>query len=419
MEITSQTQEDRYELHLKGRLDANWAEHVANAIDSAIRSGRHHIDLQFGHVTYVSSAGIRVLLKYYKQLKAVRGVLRVLNPIDSVQRVLALSGVAGVLGSAEPVPPASPSRQETRRWERNGVAFEAHPQIEGGALEGRLIGDTGKFSAGRLSVNESERTSFGIGVFGVGLGAFGNDLADADGRFGEFLAVAGTAVAQPTDGSSVPDFQTTEGQLVPEVNILYGLTGSGDFSRLLRFEAGASQTRVITLSELVEAGLEEVQASAAGFVIVAESSCLVGATLRQSPTRANGQSPWSFPGVREWLSFTTERNDERNLALIVGFAQREPQPESATFLRPIGPGTQARGHFHAAAFPYRPVPKGNLSLQETVTSLLDTQSSRAVMHLLADEREFEGVGQTDLMRGACWIGPLRSLTRATSSSTTP
>ena len=29
------------------------------------------------------------------------------------------------------------------------------------------------------------------------------------------------------------------------------------------------------------------------------------------------------------------------------------------------------------------------------------------MHLLADEREFEGVGQTDLMRGACWVGPLR------------
>jgi hypothetical protein len=29
------------------------------------------------------------------------------------------------------------------------------------------------------------------------------------------------------------------------------------------------------------------------------------------------------------------------------------------------------------------------------------------MHLLADEREFEGVGQTDLMRGACWAGPLR------------
>jgi hypothetical protein len=29
------------------------------------------------------------------------------------------------------------------------------------------------------------------------------------------------------------------------------------------------------------------------------------------------------------------------------------------------------------------------------------------MHLLADEREFEGLGQTDLMRGACWVATLR------------
>jgi hypothetical protein len=28
------------------------------------------------------------------------------------------------------------------------------------------------------------------------------------------------------------------------------------------------------------------------------------------------------------------------------------------------------------------------------------------MHLMADERRFEGVGETDLMRGACWVGPL-------------
>jgi anti-anti-sigma factor len=418
MEITSQAYDDRCELQLNGRFDANWAEHVGKSIESAIRSGQHHIDLQFGRVTYVSSAGIRVLLKYFKQLKNVRGVLRVLNPIPSVQTVLRLSGVAELLGSAEAVSPTRQPEPVARRWERNGVAFESHAQTDGGGLEGRLIGNPEKFSAGGLSINESQRMSFGNGVLGLGLGAFGNDLAEVNGGFGEFLAVGGAAVAQPTDGSSVPDFQMTEGQMIPELNVLYGLSATGNFSRLLRFEAGASPARVITLAELVETGLQEVQGAAAGFAILAESSSLVGATLRQSPTRAKGQSPWIFPGVRDWLSFTTERNDERNLALIVGFAVREPQPDSAAFVRPIGPGTPARGHFHAAAFPYRPVPKGNLNLHETVASLLGTESSQTVMHLLADEREFEGVGQTDLMRGACWVGPLRTLARATSSTTT-
>ena len=141
----------------------------------------------------------------------------------------------------------------------------------------------------------------------------------------------------------------------------------------------------------------------------------MGATLRQSPVLANGQSPWHFPAVRDWLSFTTEPTNERNLALIVGFAEREPPLETAAFLHRIGQGTNAQGHFHAAVFPYRPLPKGNVNLQKTITSLLGTESAQTVMHLLADDREFEGVGQTELIRGACWVGPLRILRQHTSS----
>jgi hypothetical protein len=28
------------------------------------------------------------------------------------------------------------------------------------------------------------------------------------------------------------------------------------------------------------------------------------------------------------------------------------------------------------------------------------------MHLIDDHRQFEGMGETQLMRGACWCGPL-------------
>ena len=39
-------------------------------------------------------------------------------------------------------------------------------------------------------------------------------------------------------------------------------------------------------------------------------------------------------------------------------------------------------------------------------SSLATGSIQAVPNLLADKREIESVGKTDLMRGACWVGPL-------------
>jgi hypothetical protein len=103
------------------------------------------------------------------------------------------------------------------------------------------------------------------------------------------------------------------------------------------------------------------------------------------------------------------------VVFIVGFAEREAAGELAAFLRPVGSGSSAQGHFHAAVFPYRPLPKDNLNLKEAVANLLGTETAQAVMHLLADEREFEGVGQTDLMRGACWVSPLSVQGRAATN----
>src|SRR5262249_3372112 len=97
MVINVQPQTDRCTLQLQGRFDAKWADHVAQSMESAVRGGHHELDLDFAGVSYISSAGIRVLLKYYKQLKAVGGALRVLNPTEGVLSVLRLSGLAAML----------------------------------------------------------------------------------------------------------------------------------------------------------------------------------------------------------------------------------------------------------------------------------------------------------------------------------
>ena len=415
MEITVQSQVDRYELRLQGRLDANWSDRVGQAIETAIRAGHHQLDLDFAQVDYISSAGIRVLLKYYKQLKAARGILRVVRPTAAVLEVLQLSGIAGMLVPvAEPAPVSTVSQSAVPtdaaaapRWERGGVKFESHELAPGSVLAGAWLGQVEAFATGQLAAAQSQRVGCAPDVLAVGLGAFGSGPADTQARFGESFAVAGTAVTLPTDGSHVPDYQLTEGQLVPELHLLYGLTARGNFSRLLRFEAGRSQRGVVSLADLVESVLENLQTGAAGFAILAESAGVVGATLHRSPALAAGQSPLAFPGVRDWLTFTTERTDERNVILIVGVADRSPGPDTVAYLRPVGSGTSAVGHFHAAVFPYRPLPKGRLELAEVVAQQLGTESAQTVLHLLADEREFEGLGQTDLMRGACWAGPLR------------
>lgn len=413
MEISPADLEGRRILRLRGRFDANWAGHVGEAIEGAIRTGHHEVDLDFDHVQYLSSAGIRVLVQYYKRLKAARGGLRVLRPAGTVRAVLELSGMAGMLvaaGHETPAPvcataPPDSGQTRVRRWNHEGLELELHPLSEGCDFKGGVHGDPSALATGRVSGAVPTRLGCDPDLVAVGLGAFGEGREETRGRFGESLAVAGAVLSMPTDGSSVPDYQVAEDRLVPGIELLYGLSGRGKFAHLLRFEAGQCPRGSAGLSDLVQLALGCTSAPALAMVFVAESACVVGATLLRSPDGADGRSPLDFPGIRDWLEFTTERTDERGVVLGVGFVERNPGAVVQPFLRPVGGSSRAHGHFHAAVFPYRPLPKGRLDLVGAVDQLIQAASARSVMHLLADERPFEGMGQTDLMRGACWFSP--------------
>ena len=64
------------------------------------------------------------------------------------------------------------------------------------------------------------------------------------------------------------------------------------------------------------------------------------------------------------------------------------------------------GHFHAAAFRFRPLRKGIIDLGETVAKLFEPEQLLGVLHLLNDDRGVSGAGESEFVTGACWIGPL-------------
>ena len=405
MEIIKAQRDDVLELRLRGRLDASWADHVGKAIEDAIRAGSHQIELNFAQVDYLSSAGLRLILKYYKQLKGVQGRLTITQPSGGAYAILKMAGFAEMMITAAPSVAAASAKAEPTRVERNGAIFQMFDHVPGAQLQCSLIGQPEKFFNGGFQRADCVNVALPSGTFGLGLGAFGSAFEDCRERFGEFVAVAGSAATLPTDGSGVPDFVVTEEALVPELKVLYALVGKGQFAQMMRFDAKA-EPPVIGLSDLVDAALEISGADAAGFAMLTESAGLVGAALRRSPGRADATSPLAFPGVRDWLSFTTERNNERNLALIVGVAVREPTTPVAPFVRALAAGARVHGHFHAALFPYRPVQRGDLRLDNALGGLLAAESVQTLLHLLSDDREFEGVGQSEFMRGACWLGPI-------------
>lgn len=410
MEITQHSGTDYIEFRLTGRLDATWAEHVGNTIETAVRAGSHHIVLNFAGVDYISSLGIRVLLNHYKRLKSVNGSLEVSQPSNATLAILKAAGLGGILLSSNVSTVSAPATPKTvSSVTRGNATYHSYPQTVSTPLTCKIVGHPEKLRVGGFAESECRNLTFANGSFGIGLGAFGKGFPDCRDRFGEFLAVGGCAITLPTnDPHALPDYVVTESGLVPSIETLYALSGAGDFPAMIRFDANTEGSGKVGLTELVEAMLEFSGGEIVTFSVLAEAAGLVGAALRRSP--AAGPVSLELPGVRDAMSFTTERNSERSLALLVGVAARQVPESVAAFLRPMKTTDQVQAHVHAAVFPYRPVQRGELNLGKTVSELLSASTPSTVMHLMADTRPFEGVGETDLVRGACWIGSLKEIT---------
>jgi anti-anti-sigma factor len=406
MEIVTQQLGDALEVKVKGRLDNYWTEHLRGNLEEIIRGGAHGIRLNLSEISFLSSAGVGLLVKFHTQLKGIGGSFIVTSPSERVKQVLDLCRLSTILLAQTTTAAPSPVRKiAVRRFSSPAGSFEVMECAPGKPLICERIGDPGLLKGCRFSSADCQMVTYPASTFGFGLGAFGHGFSDAQLRFGEFLAVAGSAAYLPTDGTNVPDFVVSSGKLVPEMNVLYGLRCEGGFTHLMRFES-ASTEGPISLAGLVRTALEVSGAPAIGMVMVVESAGLVGAALRRSPAAATGVSdaPFKYPEVRSWLSFSTERLYLRSLALVSGVAASSECAPLAPLLRPLGTEAWPLGHFHAAAFSYRPLPRGNIDLKTTVTTLFETETLHGVLHLLTDDRVATGSQQSEFVRGACWIG---------------
>ena len=420
MEITRRYSRDTVELSVAGRLDGYWSDHLASALDEEIRLGRHHLLLDLSDVVFLSSAGIGVLVKSYNDLDSIRGSLSIWKASERVRKVIEICGLDQMLLAKEEtlqadkrIPYATSSL--VRHVERAEATFDVYALAAEAGLTCRVLGDASLIEGCRFSKENCYSVNFPDSSFAIGLGALGENFDECCTRFGEFIAVAGTVAYQPTDGTNVPDHLVAGGKSLSNVQVCYGIAceelAAGPFSMLLRFQAGKGGP--VSLTELVDSCLEISGTPRLGIVMVAEAAGLVGASLRRSPAQAKEKpGPFEFPQVREWLSFTAERTHTRSMTLVAGVAVRDDAGVMAPVVRPLNSSKlgEIRGHFHAAAFSYHPLQNGKIDLKTTVRKLFEGEDVDEVVHLLTDDRVIAGAGESEFIRGACWIGPIREIT---------
>jgi anti-anti-sigma factor len=396
VEIAKQRSGDYLEVRVSGRLDNHWSTPFDEAIEEMIREGTHHLRVDLTDVTYLSSAGIGALMKAYRDTTSLQGSFVISAASDRVRTVLKMVALEGLLFGEEAEPAFAKSPDAPKQLHSESAVFEVH-ELPGGRCDWELVGDPAKLQSG---FGASSRIVAAPDLFALGVGALGHSFDECCGLFGEFLAAAGTAAYMPTDGTSTPDYTTRSGELVAEIQALYAIVFRGEPSHLLRFEP-ATPGGSVPLSEVVSVCAEVAATADFGVVMAAEVLGLICTLLRRSPEEP---ARLDFPAVREWLSYLPEHEHQRTSSIVVGVGSARCTVDSAPFLRPMS--DKMNGHFHAAVTAFRSLPRGRVEIADVLAQAFQPRSVVSVVHLLRDDRPIEGGGESEFLRGACWVFPI-------------
>ncbi len=378
-----------------GRLDASWADYFTDTLLNYVRNGRHHLVIDASELVFLSSAGIRALLRVYKELASVKGSFRIYQATEFVVQTLSTSGfklwLADSLPSDFPKAASSSEHEHRQRYMLN----------ENAALT--LTIHKGWRPWQQLKDESVRRFSFPQKVFALGIGSAAENMAMAKKQFGEFIAVSGNVVFQAPLEESRPDYLIAEKDFIPAMQCIQTLYGEGEMSALLRFSPN-EDTPFYPVSRLLEMILESCVCESAGFVILGEIEGLVGASLIKSPGLLKADDQLTFPELKKWLSFSGERVFAHQQGLLAGIVKKG----KSKLLPALPSNPELSAHIHAAVFPYQPLQNDKIELESTVGKFFSGPPPLSVMHLADDQRPAVGLGESALIRGAIWYAPIEN-----------
>ena len=101
LQVTTETDADPVTLVLEGELDPHTSPMLQRTIDDATSDEASEIVIDFAEVSFVDSAGLRVIADTHRRLQEAGGGLTVRRPSAGLQRLLTLTGLADHVTIAE------------------------------------------------------------------------------------------------------------------------------------------------------------------------------------------------------------------------------------------------------------------------------------------------------------------------------
>lgn len=361
-------------IRLEGRLDAYGTDQVAKEL-TEIPAASVVVVAAEG-LTYLSSAGIRVLVQLHKKLQARGGRLMLtgLQPYClEVVKVAGLDKVFSIFESTQAALAESGVADERYEVACGRMTIQAGSNVPGSV---EVLGDVKDVLWARVTADQMVRKTFSAKAYSLGLGGLGSSVNEVLPVIGEMMTMGGTMVWLPTDGHDTPDF------LIPHrdsdqvmIHTGYNVSLPETFNEYIEFEASSSQGA--TLAELYRALFDLAKErrpdyrGALALAMRAEIGGVYGGGVKMAPIASqapkNGLSIIDPSNYGDWFEIEDPPRHLDVTGLICGIgldldadhASFNPeQLKSAFYLNPGNTETNAREMLHNHGVFFQPYPLG-------------------------------------------------------------
>jgi anti-anti-sigma factor len=371
-------------LEIRGRIDGMTSAGLKHSIDLAAADSHRDLVLDFTHVSYMSSAGLRVILQSHKTLQQIGGKLTLVAVPSAIMDVFNISGMAGFLHILDGLDSLSSAHTtEIAGLDLDGIRFEWRKTP---AVPGKFF----SFGSGEKLMNSAYERADVVRLrpseisFGAGLAALGDDYADYRSLFGEAVVISHHFFSYPAVTRPVADYSFFSPESQHDFNFLYGFGVNGEFSRILRFDSGHNPR---TLQVLLDAAGKVAESGVFGVVILGVSGGINGMHLKKSPIIENQPGSGNildaanFPG---WMDFSIDSEEINKTIVAFGVVVKNPGLRNS-LLNSVLPGN-GNMHLHAAVFENGLWSNHPGDFENELVRVVKEFEPHKVVHLLPDSK---------------------------------
>lgn len=312
---------------LDGKFDGFSSPIIEERLKELISEQDRFAILDMEKVSYLSSAGIRVLVWAHKLLQNKGGEFIICNVTEYPHEVLKMAGFEQLFSilpgrdeafkqaaSSENMQSSDYNRQDLPVFQKNNAIFRAFEPVDKKTCL-KVTGDMSKVLCSTLDDDDIFLRRFSETEYSIGLGALGGSPEDYMPVLGEMITIGGTMVWLPTDGHDTPDFlipRTDTGAVMIHTGLNVSLHGG--FNQIMFIESRSDSG--ISLAELYASIFEIAKERDGGFkglvsiAMIADMHEVFSSGVKISPIKTNrpenGKMIMDPDNIETWMDINTD-----------------------------------------------------------------------------------------------------------------